>query len=240
MRAYRSYYKFAALMAMACMALAALWLYDLWSGKRIPASGGANITVRLEDTARYQQNDPRWSAAHMGKPTGDTLGRAGCTVTSVAMALTNLGQPLDPGQLNAALTAENGFTGPSWLVWDALPRVTRGAVRVEVHREPSQEKLDACLARGDYPIVKFRIGGVIPHWVVLVGKENGTYYMRDPLIDEPNPVPLTRRTPVIYSVRCIGKVSPPPAPQITADQSGSKLTRSLGHLASHCLAATRS
>ena len=129
------------------------------------------------------------------------------------MAMTNLGHTIDPGQLNAALIAESGFTPKGWLMWDAISRITKGAIRADIHEAPSLDGMDACLARGDYPIVKFLIGGVIPHWVQVVGKDKGTYFMRDPLIDEAAAIPLTRRTPIILSVRCIGRTqTPPPTP----------------------------
>lgn len=181
------------------------WFWYKSRGKWAPAFGGSNLSKRLPDGARYQQNDPRWSNHSLGNLNKETLAQAGCTVTSVAMAMTNLGFPTDPGQLNAALIAEGGFTKERWLMWDAISRVSKGAIIAEVHAAPSLDRLDACLARGDYPIVKFLIGGVIPHWVQVVGKDKGTYYMRDPLIDEPDAAPLTRRTPVILSVRCIGR-----------------------------------
>jgi hypothetical protein len=205
--------KFAFVLFVATAVLAGLWLHARNSEKYIPAFGGADISVQLADNVHFLQNDPHWASARMGNPKGDTLGRAGCTIASVAMALSNLGQPFDPGQLNTALTANNGYTKRSWLIWGAISRVTKGAARVEVHREPSQERLDKCLKRGDYPIVKFRIRDVIPHWVVVVGKRQGTYYVRDPLIKKPAPIPLTQRTQVIYSVRCIRKFTPPTPPQ---------------------------
>jgi hypothetical protein len=208
MRAHWRYYKPAALVFVTLAALGGLWLFNPFGRGTAPASGGSDLSVRLADNAHFQQDDPRWSAIPMGGSFGDRLGPAGCTVTSVAMAMTNLGYPVDPGQLTTALNAENGFTQRSWLIWEAVPRVVQGAVRVEVHQEPALDKIDACLARGDYPIVKFYLYTVVPHWAVLVGKHQGTYFMRDPLIDEPDPVPLTRRTSVIHSVRCIGKTIP--------------------------------
>jgi hypothetical protein len=180
----------------------AWWMWRQPRGKWVPASGGSNLSVKLPDRAHFLQKDPRWAGHRLGGR--DTLGGAGCLVTSVAMAMSDLGHPTDPGQLNAALAAEKGVTAGGWLLWDAVSRVTRGALRAEVYAEPSLRRLDACLARGDYPIVKYFIRGVIPHWVVLVGKRNGTYFMRDPLIAGAAPVPLTRRTQAIFSVRCIG------------------------------------
>ncbi|MEJ2123318.1 MAG: hypothetical protein P8Y47_00590 [Alphaproteobacteria bacterium] len=203
--------KFLFVMVVAAAVLAGLRLHLRYREKTIPAFGGAELSVQLADNAHFLQNDPRWAAERMGNPNGDTLQRAGCTIASVAMALTNLGHSFDPGQLNTALTANNGYTSRSWLIWGAISRVTKGGARAVVYREPSQKRLDACLKRGDYPIVKFRIADVIPHWVVVVGKRQGTYYIRDPLIKEPAPIPLTRRTQVLYSVRCIRKVKAKPS-----------------------------
>ena len=205
----RRIYKIAALVFLTLAALGGLWLHGGFGKGTAPASGGSDLSIQLADNAHFQQDDPRWAAMPMGGSlVGDRLGPAGCTVTSVAMAMTNLGHPFDPGQLTTALNAENGFTQRSWLIWDAVPRVAKGAVRIDIHQEPALDKIDACLARGDYPVVKFYLYKIVPHWAVLVGKHQGTYFMRDPLIDEPNPVPLTRRTSVIYSVRCIGKANP--------------------------------
>jgi hypothetical protein len=206
MRLHHRSYKLAALAFLVIAVTGVFWLRDMFRAGTVPASGGSDLSVRLADNAHFQQDDPRWSAVPMGSPTGDKLGPAGCTVTSVAMAMTNLGHSFDPGQLTMALNADNGFTAQSWLVWSALPRVAKGGLRVTIHDKPSLDKIDACLARGDYPIVKFYLFKIIPHWAVLVGKQQGTYYMRDPLIDEPAPVPLTRRTPTIHAVRCIGRV----------------------------------
>lgn len=214
MKEYTRYFRLVGVLVAATVILAGLWLHDRYGEKSIPAFGGSNLSVKLPDKAQFQQADPRWSSARMGRPDANTLANAGCTVASVAMALTNLGYPFTPGELNAALTAEGGFTQRSWLVWDSVSRVTKGGVRIDIHREPSQDKLDACLARGDYPVVRFRIAQVIPHWVLVVGKHDGTYFIRDPGINEPEPVPLTRRTSVIYSVRCIGKA---PGAAKTAD-----------------------
>ncbi len=197
-------YRLMLLLLVSAAALALLWYRTPRKG--IPAFGGSALSVRLPDVAHFQQNDPRWAGDRLGNlDNGDTLGSAGCMVASVATAMTNLGHATDPGKLNAALAAEGAFTPRGWLMWYAISRVSKGGMRAEVHADPSLAKLDACLARGDYPIVKFLIGGVIPHWVVLIGKHEGTYFMRDPLIDEPAPAPLTRRTQIILSVRCIGR-----------------------------------
>jgi hypothetical protein len=179
--------------------------------KWAPASGGADISVQLADLVHFQQGDPRWSANSLGAiKNNGSLAKFGCTITSVAMAMTNLGHPTDPGRLNAELAAGGGFTKQGWLLWDKISHLTNGALRAEVYDAPSLEAMDACLMRGDYPIVKFMIGNGLtgkgtPHWVILVGKQGKTYFIRDPMSKEAEPVPLTRRTPAVLSVRCIGQ-----------------------------------
>jgi hypothetical protein len=182
-----------AVVIILAMAVATAWLWRLSSVKKSPVSGGEDVSVKLADRVHFQQRDPRWADDNLGGRNDNSLGGYGCTVASVAMAMTNLGHPTDPGKLNADLTARNGFTEQGWLQWAAIGELTHGAVRVEVHDAPSLEAMDACLSRGAYPIVKFMIGGVAPHWVMLVGKRRGTYFIRDPLLDEAEPVPLSSR-----------------------------------------------
>lgn len=176
--------------------------------KPAPSSGGASITVQLADSVHFRQGDPLWASDKLGTLEDGTLGEYGCTVAAVAMAMTNLGYPTDPGKLNAVLTAAGGVTRQGWLIWDKIAEVTNGALRAEVYKAPSLEAMDACLMRGDYPVVKFFLFGGAPHWVVLVGKRNGTYFIRDPLLSEEAPAALHTRTSAVYSVRCIGLTRP--------------------------------
>ena len=163
------------------------------------------------DRVHFRQGDPRWSANSLGAlKNNGSLGKFGCTVASVAMAMTNLGHPTDPGRLNAELAAGSGFNRRGWLLWNKISQLTNGALRAEAYDAPSLEAMDACLMRGAYPIVKFTIGkgvfgGRTPHWVILVGKQGKTYFIRDPMSKDAEPVPLTRRTPVVLAVRCIGQ-----------------------------------
>lgn len=180
----------------------------LWWKARQPkgahARGGANISAQLPDRVHFRQRDPRWAGDRLGGLDIGSMGGYGCTVSCAAMAMTNLGYPTDPGRLNAELAARGGFTEQGWLRWGKISELTNGALRAEVHDAPSLEAMDACLARGAYPIVKFMIYGMAPHWVILVGKRDGEYLVRDPLLDDPDPVTLSSQTSSVISVRCIG------------------------------------
>ena len=86
----------AVLILVAIAAAIAAWFWYKSGGKWAPAFGGSNLSKRLPDGAHYQQNDPRWSSHSLGNLNRETLAQAGCTVTSVAMAMTNLGFPPTP------------------------------------------------------------------------------------------------------------------------------------------------
>lgn len=173
------------------------------AGPSIPASGGEAMTVMLPDTCgTYMQNDPRWGSDKLG-PTSQTLAGVGCTVCSVAMACTNLGEARTPKELNEQLSAKGGFTGAGWLVWGALPVITSDRIAVEVASSPSHAALDRALRNGAYPVVKFILPQGVPHWVVIVGKEGVEYLARDPLRKGEKPVKLSALTSSIYSARFI-------------------------------------
>ncbi len=169
---------------------------------------GVGADMVLPDTAAFRQDTAEWAGDTMGQTT-DTLGRYGCTVSSVANAISNVtGAPISPKQLNEKLGQVGGYTSRGWLIWGKVTDATDGAVRVTVHDEPTHEGIAACMADGGYPVVKIKLGGVIPHWVLLVGRKDGEYIMRDPLIGAPDDpaIPVSVRGDKIYSLRCLSKV----------------------------------
>jgi len=194
--------------------LIACLLTGLWIAKHsrghLPtlAFGGQHMQIMLADHYNWQQRDPRWRDVRLGNSNG-TLGEYGCTVSAIANAVSNLGLELTPAALHQRLMEQGGFNERGWLIWGALDRATEGRMQARVFSRPSRDDVDGCLLEGHYPIVKFLIGGVVQHWVTVVGKAQGRYLIRDPLIDDADPISLTSRTPLILSVRCIGKKSPP-------------------------------
>jgi len=174
---------------------------------RIPALafGGSSMQIMLTDNYNWQQRDKRWQNEYLGANKKDTIGKYGCTVSAIANAVSNLGLELTPLQLNQKLTAKNGFNERGWLIWSKLESATDGKIQAKAFSSPSRKDVDHCLSEGHYPIIKYLIGGSVQHWVTIVGKQNGEYLMRDPLIDNIDPVILSSRTPFILSLRCIGK-----------------------------------
>ena len=167
--------------------------------------GAADII--LNDNAAYRQDSSDWAEDTLGQ-TSDTMAGYGCTVTSVANAITNVTDTqMSPKALNDRLSQIGGYTSRGWLIWSNVSEATDGAVGVTVYSKPSHGTIEACMADGSYPIVKIKLGGVIPHWVMLVGRRGGDYIMRDPLLGGPTDVaiPVSSRGSKIHSLRCLSK-----------------------------------
>jgi hypothetical protein len=76
------------------LVLAVVMLFaGVWSARRfkeqwyaIPVRGGGSFTVPAHKTPHYRQHDPRWAEEKIGG-FGESMGRVGCTICSLAMAL---------------------------------------------------------------------------------------------------------------------------------------------------------
>ena len=168
----------------------------------IAASGGVSYDL-LRDGAVFDQHDPRWGETELGA-SGETVGAAGCTLASVAMAAVNLGEDTDPGRLNQSLGAQGGFTSRGLLVWDGVRRASGGRVIAEYYDTPLHADIDQCLREKEgYPVVQFLLGGRVQHWTVIVGKADTRWLIRDPLYVTQKPIPLDTRAPSIRAVRCV-------------------------------------
>lgn len=157
----------------------------------------------LPDIYVFRQNDPAWKNIRLGG-SGEPLGSHGCLITGVAMSLANLGFDTDPGNLTETLIAHEGFTSRGWIVWKAVEDATAGEAKVSFYREPNPAHVRQCLARGDYPLVKFTLPNGMPHWLVVYEERADDFYVRDPYDVTDKPFPMTRRTPTIEAVRCVG------------------------------------
>lgn len=174
----------------------------------IPVVGGKELHLMLPDTGRtFVQTDPKWATVPLGNTTDCYLGGHGCTICSVAMACTNLGAPLTPVQLNERLKNNDGFKPVGWIIWNALPRVTQGAITADYHTQPSHAIIDTALEHGAYPIIQHPLpkGGL--HWVIVIGKDGHDYLVRDPLRKTAKPIRLSKLASTIHAVRVVKKAS---------------------------------
>ena len=74
-----------------------------------PCGGASFQNFANIETPFYLQRDPRWKDQTVGG-SGESLGKVGCTVASLAMALHHYGLAMTPAQLNESLKAHSGYT----------------------------------------------------------------------------------------------------------------------------------
>ncbi|MGB3454975.1 MAG: hypothetical protein WBG08_12055 [Litorimonas sp.] len=158
----------------------------------------------LSDRVTYAQGDKRWGQDRLGRG-GGTMAREGCVVTSAAMAMTNAGFPIDPGELNRRLTRSDNLTHSGLLKWKGISEVSGGRVKATFHSTVSEPLIQGCLAKGDYPLVRFYLPNGRSHWAMILGRSDQGYHMRDPLRVSDAPLIFPRDSSAFKSLRCIGR-----------------------------------
>ena len=181
----------------------ALILSACGSAPKPDTPDGSGGGLALRDSAIYSQIDPRWKSDRLGK-TNDTMGSDGCLVTAAAMALTNLGFQTSPKDLNTRLTHTKSYTKNGWLIWDGIRRVTDGRAVATYYDKVDAPTIDACLRRGDYPMVQFYLPSGRSHWAMIVRHDARGYHMRDPLRTSSKPLLFPAGIKGYRAVRCIG------------------------------------
>ena len=84
----------------------------------ISSSGGHYFFHRVViPVPVFTQDDPHWTMELLG-PTFNTVGQAGCAITSAAMVLSAYGVDTDPDRLNQYLSTHGGYTDEGWVYWE--------------------------------------------------------------------------------------------------------------------------
>lgn len=169
----------------------------------LPQQAPAQQSTFLPDRVVYSQKDPKWGRDKLGK-TNASVAKEGCVVTSVAMALGNLGFNTNPGDLNMRLTHTDNFTKRGWLIWNGVSEVTGGDAKAHYYDTVSDPLINTCMARGDYPLVQFYLPNGRSHWAMIVGRDGRGYHMRDPLRTSEAPLIFPRDSSAFRSLRCVG------------------------------------
>ena len=124
----------------------------------------------------YKQCDSRWAQEPLGTSTSNTICRAGCAMSSVAMYLSTRGHTQTPESLNRWLVAHEGYVSNDLLVWGAVNSfgVRFQSMETGVSSATLQSGLAAC-----HGIVANVRGG--SHWVLLTGFAGGdSFTVNDP------------------------------------------------------------
>ncbi|MDQ3623877.1 MAG: C39 family peptidase [Verrucomicrobiota bacterium] len=156
----------------------------IWEGwntrQKLEPRGGLPFWRRVEIAGPvFRQNDERWGSDVLGA-TGATLGAEGCAVASAAMVLASYGIDTDPGQLNAFLKTNEGYTPQGWLYWEKAAAFAPERVRHVYEDLPSYWIIDSNLLRKNPVIARLRQRNGITHFVVIAGKQGFDYLTRDP------------------------------------------------------------
>lgn len=173
----------------------------------ISARGGQSFTMPALPTPHYHQRDARWADERIGG-FGESMAHVGCTVCSLAMALDYYGAKTTPKELNEFLKANEGYNPRGWLRWNAVDKVSGGKVTMDYLGRPTHAVIDRALQNRQPVLAKVYINAVIPHWVLIVGKDGGEYLMRDPLGAENAIDRVSDYKSKIYAVRILKPAQP--------------------------------
>jgi hypothetical protein len=137
-------------------------------------------------TISYSQRDVEWADDRLGNSPDLTVGQAGCLITSMASALSDLtGRVIAPGELNQWLKQNGGFTGGGLFVWDSVASLgLRRAETISCAKQPAPVKrLAEALASGAGVIVEVDAkpdGALDQHWVRLLAVDDNDGQIMDP------------------------------------------------------------
>jgi len=148
----------------------------------------------------YLQNDPEWGGDFIGG-SNSKMSSAGCLLACVSSAITDLGVPVTPGEVNQKLTEVDGFQDAD-LIWnkinEAFPQIDYRYTRIF-----SSARIEKDLASGLLPIVNVRLNHTgITHWLLIIGGRDGEFLAYDPLNAGKEPINLSKHGNV-YSYRVL-------------------------------------
>ncbi len=137
----------------------------------------------------FSQGDPRWGSRTLGR--SSSISKQGCAISSIAMILRFYGREADPGNLDAFLDANLGYSGNS-VVWSIAGKFMQPAGGKELkYRSKSGDEAElrrivAQRVETDRPTMLRVDYGIDPdltynHFVVCVGiTDDGRFIMNDP------------------------------------------------------------
>lgn len=124
-----------------------------------------------------RQNDPKWASKPIGK-TNISVGRMGCTLTSLSMLSSYYGCYKSPAELAAIPWL---FTRDAKIIWANLSKVFAGKIKWQIRRYGmNRQAITASFAGGPKTSVMCEVANK-SHWVVIVGVYGNDYWCVDPI-----------------------------------------------------------
>lgn len=119
----------------------------------------------------YKQCDSRWGSEQLGT-SSNTICKAGCLMSSVAMALSGIGKGYNPGSLNTWLKGHGGYVSGDLFVWGSVN--SQGLSYVG---KVANGNIQSSLNAGEIVILNVHNGG---HWVLATSMSGSTINVNDP------------------------------------------------------------
>lgn len=134
--------------------------------------------------APLSQRDRRWADVKLGTSTS-TIGGYGCLITDATMmANFLLGKNITPADLNAWLIANGGYHDFNLFVWGIMNKLDTRLSFGYRYNYAALDKIDEQLAKGMPVVINVDLNPATSyldeHWVLVIGKENGSYIINDP------------------------------------------------------------
>lgn len=112
---------------------------------------------------------------------GEPLSAVGCAVCCVSMAFAQAGVDLDPKRLNAELRKRGGYTSKGWLKWEVAAALASNGLAFDIPERPTHAAIDDAVSAGRPVLARILLWDAVPHWVLVVGREQGEYLVKNPL-----------------------------------------------------------
>lgn len=196
----------ALLVCLGMIAVVAYWILPSRNAE-VHLSAKAPTTsqrITLKAPVFYVQSDPRWLNDKVGG-TGESIGEVGCTLCCLSMGLAEHGIDLNPTALNNSLKGCQGYTMKGWIKWNSIEEVTNGKVKVRIPARANYTDIDSALQNGNPCMVKILLGSGEQHWVLIVGRDQFDYLVKDPMGNGRTVEPLSSIAREFIAVRIIEK-----------------------------------
>lgn len=131
----------------------------------------------------WSQHDPRWANDRMGS-SYVTIGQQGCLVTSTSSLLNYLGIDVNPKSYNHLLSTNYGYALPHNMYWKMPEILWAGQVELAEYETFRygigwESTVETILVDDRPALAEVKMDGM-QHWVVIIGKINGVFWIYDP------------------------------------------------------------
>jgi predicted chitinase/LysM repeat protein len=143
---------------------------------------GRTFPTSADGTPMFRQGDAQWGGRTLG--TSSSLAAAGCAMTSTAMAMSKItGKVINPGELDAHLDKNGGYSG-NGLIWGKAAQMAGlGASKQAFNAENINKQIDAgrpVVIGVDYKAGSNGGANGTDHWVTVTHRKGDTYFANDP------------------------------------------------------------